>query len=361
MKHLLLIGLLSLSTLVHAQDLLEITAQLREKNELPALSFVAVGPTRIFNSGTNGYLNLADSAAVAHLNARYHLGSNSKAITAMIAFELVKDGKIKWESTIGELLPELVAEMHPFYGEKTLEELLTHRALVQPHMDGGSNMQWYVCETTPTACRLAFAQAVLQEEPAQPDPQRAFVYSNAGYVIASVMLERAGALSFENLLELYINQKNGTQFKIGWPSEVDSQSAIGHLTYEEVLMPAPERMYKLGPVFAAAGNINGSIIDQGVFLQAYLLALQTTSDEMTREEARYMLFGKPEYAFGWLHSIQNEVERAVHDGSAGTFYCRWIIIDDYQLGIVLNTNSSGIGAREAFSTLGTVLELRFKP
>lgn len=361
MKKICFLFFLLATSSVQGQELLDLLGQLREKHELPALSYVAVNPTRIVNSGTNGYLNLGDSTAVAHLNARFHLGSNSKAITAMIAFEVVKIGKINWESSIGEVLPELLAAMNPVFSSKTLEELLTHRAFIQPHMDGGSNLQWYVCETTPTACRLAFTAAVLQEDAALPDPQRAFVYSNAGYVIASAMLERVTQLSFENLLELYINQKNGTQFKIGWPSEVDSNSAIGHLTYEEMLMPAPELLYTLGPVFAAAGNINGSVFDQGIFLQAYLLALQTTSEDMTREEGRRMLFGKPEYAFGWLHSTQNEVERAVHDGSAGTFYCRWIIIDDYQLGIVLNTNSSGRGARDAFSTLGSLLELRFKP
>lgn len=361
MKKLLLLTLLGLSTLAQGQELIDLAAQVREKYGLPALSFVVASPTRIINSGTSGYLNLGDSTALAHLNARYHLGSNSKAITAMIAFELVKSGKIKWESTIAEVLPALRDEMNPAYRDKTLEDLITHRAYIQPHMDGGSNMKWYVCETTPGECRLDFVREVLQEEPAQPDPQRAFVYSNAGYVIASVMLEKVGELSFENLLELYINQKHGTQFKIGWPSEVDSQSAIGHLIYEEMLMPAPEQLYKLGPVFAAAGNINGSVIDQAAFLQAYLLALQTTSETMSRAEGLHMLFGKEEYAFGWLHSTQNDIQRAVHDGSAGTFYCRWIIIDAYQLGIVLNTNSSGLGAREAFSSLGTQIEMRFKP
>ena len=45
------------------------------------------------------------------VNDRFHLGSDTKAMTALLAAMLVEEGKIRWNSTMLEVFPELAAKM----------------------------------------------------------------------------------------------------------------------------------------------------------------------------------------------------------------------------------------------------------
>jgi CubicO group peptidase (beta-lactamase class C family) len=58
---------------------------------------------------------------------RFHIGSDTKAMTAMLCGILVDEGKLKWDQTLGETFPELKSSMHAQYQGVTLEQLLTHR------------------------------------------------------------------------------------------------------------------------------------------------------------------------------------------------------------------------------------------
>ena len=58
---------------------------------------------------------------------RFHIGSDTKAMTAMLCGILVDEGKLKWDQTLGETFPELKKSMHPQYQAVTLEQLLTNR------------------------------------------------------------------------------------------------------------------------------------------------------------------------------------------------------------------------------------------
>ncbi len=41
------------------------------------------------------------------VNDRFHLGSDTKAMTALLAAMLVEDGKLKWTSTVATSFPSL--------------------------------------------------------------------------------------------------------------------------------------------------------------------------------------------------------------------------------------------------------------
>ncbi len=58
----------------------------------------------------------------------FHLGSNSKAITATLIGALVEDSVLRWDQTIGASFPELAASMPAAWRTVTLRQLFTHRA-----------------------------------------------------------------------------------------------------------------------------------------------------------------------------------------------------------------------------------------
>lgn len=82
----------------------------------------------------SGVRRVPDGAAVT-LNDLWHLGSNFKAFTAMLAATAVDRGEIEWTTTLAEAFPELEPTMLEAYRGVTLRDLLAHRAGVPANPD----------------------------------------------------------------------------------------------------------------------------------------------------------------------------------------------------------------------------------
>src|SRR5687768_13538775 len=80
---------------------------------------VAVGVAGVRTGGKPDKIATAD---------RFHIGSDSKAMTAMLCGVLVDEGKLKWDQTLGGTFPEMKKSMNVQYQAVTLEQLLTHRS-----------------------------------------------------------------------------------------------------------------------------------------------------------------------------------------------------------------------------------------
>src|SRR6185312_8689257 len=57
---------------------------------------------------------------------RWHLGSDTKAMTATLAALAVQSGRLSWTSRIGSVLSDWTG-LAPDYDQVTLEQLLMHR------------------------------------------------------------------------------------------------------------------------------------------------------------------------------------------------------------------------------------------
>ena len=60
------------------------------------------------------------------INDRFHLGSDTKAMTSLLAAMLVEEGKLRWNTTLAEVFPELAEKMDAGFRNVTLEQLLSH-------------------------------------------------------------------------------------------------------------------------------------------------------------------------------------------------------------------------------------------
>ena len=68
----------------------------------------------------------------ATLNDQWHLGSDTKAMTATLVAKLIQQGRLKWESTMGEVFPELAPEFGAEARGITVLQLLCHRSGLKP-------------------------------------------------------------------------------------------------------------------------------------------------------------------------------------------------------------------------------------
>jgi CubicO group peptidase (beta-lactamase class C family) len=89
------------------------------------LAAAVVQDGKVIASGAVGTRRVGTTIPVT-INDRFHLGSDTKAMTAMLAAMLVEENKLRWNSTVAEVFPELSTTMTPGLRKVTLEQLLSH-------------------------------------------------------------------------------------------------------------------------------------------------------------------------------------------------------------------------------------------
>ena len=99
--------------------------QLRESAGIPALGGAIVTADGLLWSGVCGVRRQGSPDPVT-LSDRWHLGSNTKAMTAVLYASLVDSGRARWGATVPELFADLTLDSA--WTTTTIEQLLGHRA-----------------------------------------------------------------------------------------------------------------------------------------------------------------------------------------------------------------------------------------
>src|SRR5262249_37090706 len=97
----------------------------RDRYGLPALAAAVVKEGKVVAAGAVGTRRAGEQIPVT-LNDRFHLGSDTKAMTALLAATFVEAGKLRWESTMADVFPELAAKMDSGLRRVTLVQFLSH-------------------------------------------------------------------------------------------------------------------------------------------------------------------------------------------------------------------------------------------
>ena len=79
--------------------------QTMKRYNIPAMAAIIISGDEIVDSAVAG-VRVRGGEEKATLEDYWHLGSCTKAMTATLAGRLVEQGKIKWESTIEDVLPK---------------------------------------------------------------------------------------------------------------------------------------------------------------------------------------------------------------------------------------------------------------
>src|SRR5437016_8869863 len=109
-----------------AKDVSALLAPIIQKHDVPGMAAAVVQSGETVAIGVAGVRTRGKPDKIAAAD-RFHLGSDTKAISAMLCGILVDEGKLKWGQTLGETFPELKKSMDPQYQAVTLEQLLTQR------------------------------------------------------------------------------------------------------------------------------------------------------------------------------------------------------------------------------------------
>ncbi len=131
----------------------------------------------------------------------YRLASVSKQFTAAAVLLLAQDGRLRLETSVRHWLPEL-PEMASTI---TLQHLLTHTSGLADYED-------LMTEPWPGQILDAGVLALLAKAPdLYFPPGTAYRYSNSGYALLALVVERASGLSYPDFLRTRIFQPLGMQ------------------------------------------------------------------------------------------------------------------------------------------------------
>lgn len=178
----------------------QILDQLRAQARSPALAYAAAARGEEPVHDAVGLRSAAAGAAVTTADL-WHLGSITKSMTATLFARAVEAGVIGWDTTVAAVLGPVVSEIHPAYRDLTALELLSHRAglVANAPLPTLLTLSDATDPAAVAAARRAYAAAVLRHTPAGP-VRTSVLYSNAGYVVAGLMLEQRLAQSWEAAL-----------------------------------------------------------------------------------------------------------------------------------------------------------------
>jgi CubicO group peptidase (beta-lactamase class C family) len=292
------------SATVHAasppKDVSPLLAPMIQKHDVPGMAAAVVQSGETVALGVAGVRTRGKPDKVAPAD-RFHIGSDTKAMTAMLCGILVDEGKLKWGQTLGETFAVLKTSMHPQYRAVTLEQLLTHRGGAPGDLtkDALWGKLWQHKGTPPRARRLLFLGVT--SKPPEAAPGEKFIYSNAGYAIAGHMAEMATGKSWEDLTREKIFRPLGmTTAGFGPPgTRAKNDQPRGHQADGSPVEPGPaaDNPVAIGP----AGIVHCSIGDWAKFAAANLPSAKT---KLVKPETLQKLHtaapGEANYAMGWI-------------------------------------------------------------
>lgn len=319
---------------------------IRIKYKIPELAYAVISSDKVIELGVLGVQKI-NTNSKAQINDKFRIGSNTKTITSYIAANLVKQGKIKYETKFFDLYPELKEKSNSAYYDLTLQDLLTFRAKL---------MSWTYTNETPTEKeikgdekqqRYEFVSWVLKQSP--DTATKVTYWSNPSYVAAGLMLEKATGKDYKTLV-YELGKDLNIQFGFGQPNSFDKKQPWGHDA--DLVAEKPSQNYKLNWL-SSAGNVNVSLPDYAKFIQMQLQGLLGKSKSFTAEEFNYMHYGLPKFSFGWqvYTDEQTNLKYSYHKGNPGTFLSQVFICKDSDRAYIFFVNVQSDEAEKGLSVL----------
>ena len=158
---------------------------------LPAVAAAVVKEGKLVAAGVVG-TRRADAKIPVTINDRFHIGSDTKAMTALLAAMMVEEGKLRWDSTLADVFPELAEKMDPRMRSVALERLLSHTGGLPTDNEAVFRLYGDAMSREGNLDKMRYwLVGEWSKRPPESEPGSAFAYSNLGYIIGG-RHDRAG-------------------------------------------------------------------------------------------------------------------------------------------------------------------------
>lgn len=353
---ILIPGLLSLSPIhgdpvdkqvdITAEELQSVLEKSRVRQDVPALAAGFIrggGQPSVAVAG----VRKRGGEARAAVDDLWHLGSNTKPITAFLIALLIDLGLLDWDTPLEQVFPEHAASWSADLKKITLAHLLTHTSGLPADWPLG----WFLLGSKgkPAELRTTVVKnlGTLKQT---TKPGAAYRYSNLGYVLLGAIIDVRGKESWEVQLEKRIFQPLGIKsWGLGPAGKRDAvtQPWPHHASGQPV---EPNGLMDNPPVMNSAGRIHMSVADYNRFLTE-TLKLARGGRGLLKPATAKKLFTNPHPVSphglsGWLGFRKDPDDNKLilgHDGSNTFNYCIAILAPDRNRALCVLTNQGTLG------------------
>ncbi|MFN3825430.1 MAG: serine hydrolase domain-containing protein [Pseudorhodobacter sp.] len=333
-------------------DLQHHAERIRRRWRLPGLGLGRIGPGGAMQLGVAGMRARGQACAILP-DDKWHIGSITKSMTALLLARLVARGLARLDQPLGDLA---ALPLHPDLARRTLRALLAHRAGL-------------AANPARTDCFVAHPPDPNQPEGplrdsvlaplllAAPRPGR-FRYSNLGYMLAGHIAEQVGGSPWKQLMRAEIAAPMGLD-SLGFgpppaPNPMGHGSILSRVLTRRGQGPgcgAPIAHHAafadLSPAFGPAGLVHLSLPDL-LRYGAAIGCLGRGDDGIVPGAVFCDLISGRDYAGGWVISA----EGLRHNGSNGLWVADLRIDHARRTITAMVSNSGSLGAFIAAGTIG---------
>jgi CubicO group peptidase (beta-lactamase class C family) len=281
-------------------------ASLRGDHDPGVAVMVIHGRTMLYSAA----VGLADVERRIPIGPRtaFDIASVSKQFTATLAMILHQEGRLDYDTPVVRFLPELSR-----FGERmTVRHLLTHTAGLPDYYD---TLARSTAAGGWVTNRNALDFLARQGEPVFPPGDR-FQYSDAGYEMLALVLEKAGGQPFADLLRKRVFEPlgmNDTRLR-DRPDVVVPNRARGYTLQREGFVPDADHPLDC---LLGSGAVNTTLDDMFRWDQA-LASGTLVREAILREALQPMRLNDgtgSDYGFGWFFKEDRGHRRLEHPGS----------------------------------------------
>jgi CubicO group peptidase (beta-lactamase class C family) len=329
------------SSAAASDSLASVLEPIRLKYKLPALAGAIFTTDGLKEMAAVGVRKQGDPTPVTE-NDLWHLGSDSKAMTATLVGTYVAEKKLSWDDKVISFFPDLASRVPEAMRTITLAQVMTHQAgLIE-------NLKWFALSRTGSLMeqRRTVVEQALMSPAYAPG---AFHYSNTDYVVIGAVLEEIGGRPWEDLIRERLLQPLGmTSVGFGglgtvglvdqpWPHGNDGRPM-------PMNGPAVDNPEVIGP----AGSVHCTMADWSKFLVDQLRGGSGMKALLPPEIYQAMQppaspSGADVYGYGWGVCVRDWAggKALSHAGSNTMNFCVAWLAPNRKFGVLVCSNQGG--------------------
>lgn len=272
------------------------------------------------------------------VNDKWHIGSCTKAITALLFLDTVRGTEMSLDTSVGAVFKDHVEVIDPAWNNISMKQVLTHRAGIK---DFGAG--WFlkrVFDERPLAEQRLETVAQLLAEPPELTVGD-FQYSNIGYILAGSAVEVLSEQPWEEAV------KSGLTGQImgedGWgfgPPQGDQPLGHREAVFGKKLKPATQT-WEGGDNPAVMGPAGTAHAEHDVWAK-FALAFLPVETALSDADKALMLtpHDGANYALGWGMSESEEFGTIYsHAGSNTMWLSQVMIVPEKKAVVLVSTNT----------------------
>ena len=341
--------------------------QAQTDGKLPAIGALIKLHGRTIYFNTQGQRSLQHQPRV-QLSDLWHLGSETKAMTAFLIAQAVEQGKIHYDTPLNQLLPS-IPTLHPGHQSLTLGNLLTHTTQIPDlaELEDGLALKRISQSDLPlTLQRTKLIEAALQAKPVDSSDQTStrqapFRYTNINYIILGHILEEIYQQPWEQIITTRLftplNMHSCGFGVAGEPTETQPSQPWPHMLVNQHLLGVlPKAKLDNPPLVGPAGTVHCNLTDWAQFASEVIALWNQKSLLIKNKETREQYFKTFQGQFytlgGWMREDEEfKTPTFMHDGSNTFNYATALIAPAQNTIILITTNTATHEAKSALNTL----------